>query len=726
MVWDHEVAGSNPAAPTNLHQRTPLSLEPKRFAAAAGALVLACLLVYARSFGGPFIFDDLTSIPDNPNIRQLWPLSVPLSPPPELGALGGRPLVSLSFAVNYALGGLDVRGYHALNLAIHVLAALLLWRVAARSLASPALAGRYGGEGTAFAIALVWCVHPLLSEPVAYVVQRTELMMGAFYLLTLYCALRAWTAAQPIRWQAAAVAACALGMACKEPMVSAPIMVVLHDLAFRGQPAREVLRQRSRFYLALAASWLVLIGILLGGAQVKGALGGLGKISSFDYLRLQTHAITHYLRIALWPEPLRIAYDWRIPGVLAALPYALVVLALLAATVWAVRAGRPWLGFLGAWFFLILAPTSSVLPLHTEPIAERRMYLPLAAVIALVVTLAREALVRLAPGRLRLAGAVLTGAAAVALGATTFVRVLDYRTVLSIWEDALRKAPRSTTVRNNLGNAYAFAGRLDAALEQYREAARINPNHPLAFYNIGFTLVHQNKNAEAVEPLQEAVRIRQADADSQYILGRALADSGRPAEGLPHFEIALTLKPGDAEARRDYASALVAVGRYPDAVHHFREVLKTRPKDQAAHSRLGNALANMGQLDVAIASYEEALRLSPQDARTRNNLGSAQVRLGRIPEGLQNFRRAIADDPKYALAHYNMANVLTKDGHVTEGAREYLETIRLAPTDERLRRMAFDHLRELRDNGQAKAVLAQARNDPDASVRGAAAAALGS
>jgi tetratricopeptide (TPR) repeat protein len=691
---------------------------------AAGALVLACVLVYARSFAGPFIFDDLASIPDNPNIRQLWPITVPLSPPPDLGALGGRPLVSLSFAVNYALGGLDVRGYHAMNLALHVLATLLLWRIVARTLASPALLGRYGGEGTAFAIALLWSVHPLLSEPVTYIVQRTELMMGAFYLLTLYCALRAWTDARPGAWQAAAVAACALGMACKEPMVSAPIMVVLHDLAFRGRPAREVLRERSRFYLALAGSWLVLIGILAGGAQFKGALGGLGKISSFDYLRLQAHAIVHYLRLALWPHPLTIAYDWDIPSVPEAIPYGLLVVVLLAASVWAVRAGLPWLGFLGAWFFLILAPTSSVLPLHTEPVAERRMYLPLAAVVALVVILVRAALVRVSAER-RI-GPALTAAAAAALAVVTFLRVQDYRTVLGIWEDALRKSPRSTSVRNNLGNAYAFSGQLDKALEQYHEAVRLNPNHPLAFFNIGFTLVHQNKNAEAVAPLMEAIRIRQADANAQYVLGRALANSGRPAEGLPHFEIALDMKPGDAEARRDYASALLAVGRLPDAVHHFREALRTHPQDQAAHSRLGNALVNMGQMNEALASYQEALRLSPKDARTRNNLASALVRMGRVSEAVSNLRQAIADDPKYALAHYNLANILTKDGHVTEGAREYLETIRFVGTDDRLRQMAFDHLRELRANTQAKAVLAEARNDPDAGVRGAATAALGS
>jgi tetratricopeptide (TPR) repeat protein len=699
-------------------------LDRRRLAVAAGALLLACVAVYARSFGGPFVFDDLESIPENPNIRQLWPITVPMSPPPALGALGGRPLVSLSFAVNHALGGLDVRGYHAVNLALHVLATLLVWRIAARSLASPALDGRLGGEGAAFAIALLWCVHPLLSEPVVYLVQRTELMMGGFYLLTLYASLRAWTDARVRRWQGVAIAACALGMACKEPMVTAPIVVALHDLAFRARPPRDLLRERGRFYAGLAAGWLVLGTILLGGAQVRGALGGLGvPMSSFDYLRMQARAITHYLRLALWPSPLTIAYDWTVPSVSAALPYGLVVVALLAASVWAVRVGRPWLGWLGAWFFLILAPTSSILPLRTEPVAERRMYLPLLAVIALLVLGVRALIARY--GLQRTLGPALAGAGAIALGIATAARVTDYRSVLAVWEDALAKAPESTTVRNNLGNAYAFAGQMDRALAQYRESIRINPDHPLAYYNIGFTFVHQKRFAEAVEPLRQAVRIRPNDADSQYILARALAGSGRPAEALAHFETALDLKPDDHEARRDYAGALMAVGRTPDAARQLAEVLKREPRDAAAHSRLGNAYAGMGQQEAAIASYRTSLEINPTDARTRNNLATALVRTGRAAEAVVELKRALADDPRYALAHYNLANVLTRDGHAAEGARGYLETIRYSGEDARLRQMAFDHLRELRANRDAAPVIAAARQDPDAAVRSAATAALG-
>lgn len=674
-------------------------MERKRFLLAAGALVLVVAAAYARSFHGPFVFDDLTSIPENPNIRQLWPLTKAMSPPPQLGALGGRPLPSLSFAVNYALGGLDVRGYHAVNLLLHLASVLLVWRVVARSLQSPALAGRYGGEAAAFAVALLWGVHPLLSEPVVYIVQRTELMMGFFYLLTLYASLAAWTSARKSAWQAAAVAACALGMACKEPMASAPLLVLLHDLAFRGRPVREVLQERRAFYAGLASSWLVLAAIVAGGAQIRGALGGVGGgMTSFEYLRLQTRALTNYLRLVVWPHPLRAAYDWTVPGPELWVPLGLVVVGLILASVWAVRTGRPWAGYLGAWFFLILAPTSSLLPLHTEPVAERRMYLPLVAVLALLVVAARGLLVRLLPdarARLR-AGAAVTALIAAACVTLTVLRVRDYRTVTGFWEDALAKAPANHTVRNNLGNAYAFDDRIDAAMEQYRAAIRLRPDHPLAFFNVGFTLVHQSRFVEAVEPLQRAVAIRPADADAQFILGRALFGAGRQAEALTHYEASLALQPQDGEVRRDYAIALQGVGRLPDAVREFQATLALRPKDQAAHSKLGNAYMSMGRLEDALASYQEAVRLLPTDARTRGNLGTALVRLGRVPEGVAAFRQSLKDDPTYALGHLNLANVLAKDGHTEEAAREFQAAIQYAGKDERLRTMAADRLAVLR------------------------------
>jgi Flp pilus assembly protein TadD len=702
-----------------------------RWRTALGVIVLAAVdaAVYSRSLRVPFIFDDLTSIPENPNIQTLWPPWRSMAPPPQLGAAGGRPLVGLSLAVNYALGGLNVRGYHAFNVLVHILASLALWGVVARTLAAPRLRGRFGGRAAAFAVALVWSVHPLLTEPVTYIVQRTELLMGLFYLLTLYASLRAWDSARPARWEAVAVACCALGMASKEVMVTAPVMVVLHDVLLRGEPWPALARRRRRLYAGLGATWAVLVAIVAGGAQVKGALGGATAISPMAYLWLQAAGIVHYLRLCLWPHPLRLAYDWNPPGFLSGLPWAVIVLALIAGAV-AVRRSRPWLTFCACWFFLILAPTSSILPLSTEPLAERRMYLPSAAVVALAVLAFRAALELLArrAGRtLALpAAAAAVALAVIALGLLSWRRLADYGSVLAIWTDTVQKAPRSPIAHNNLGMALAQVGRMDDALAHFRQALAFDPGRPLSHYNIGFTLAHQGRPREAIGYLRESLRLRPEDADAHFVLGVALAATGERADAVRHFEESLALRPQDAQVHRELANALVAEGDLGGASRHLEESLRLDPSDFRTHSKYGNLLSTVGRHAEAIAQYRESLRLYPADARTRNNLATALLAMGRVPEAVTELEHALRDDRHYALGHYNLANVLSGSGHAADGASHYLEAVRQAGRDARLREAAGQKLAALvAREPDARRTAASALKDVDPWVREAARVALG-
>jgi len=198
-------------------------------AAAGGLLVVAVAAVYCHSFSGPFVFDDLPSIVDNPTIRRLTPLWHVLSAPHKGETVGGRPLLNLSLALNYALGGTPVCGYHAANLAVHVLNALLLWGILRRTFQSPILIASFGAAGPniAWAIALLWAVHPLQTESVTYVVQRAESLAALFYLSTLYCVIRGASSARALLWYVAAALACLLGMATKETMATAPLIVML-------------------------------------------------------------------------------------------------------------------------------------------------------------------------------------------------------------------------------------------------------------------------------------------------------------------------------------------------------------------------------------------------------------------------------------------------------------------------------------------------------------------
>ena len=284
------------------------------------AIVLAALVAYYNSFSGPFIYDDVVSITENPTIRHLWPVGRVLSPPAHL-PVTGRPLLNLSLALNYALSGNAVWSYHALNLLIHILAGLTLFGLVRRTLLrqgnggqalqQPVLSKQFGEASMplAFAVALLWVVHPLQTECVTYVTQRAESLMGLLYLLTLYCFVRGAESARTLNaerrtpnaespttnyelptterrrlsdyssslWMLASVGACLLGMASKEVMVSAPLMVLLYDRTFVAGSFRAAWQNHWRLYLGLAVSWL-LLGFLVAstGGNRNGSVASVG------------------------------------------------------------------------------------------------------------------------------------------------------------------------------------------------------------------------------------------------------------------------------------------------------------------------------------------------------------------------------------------------------------------------------------------------------------------
>jgi protein O-mannosyl-transferase len=351
----------------------------------AALIVFAGFLAYWNSFSGPFVFDDVASVVENEQIREWWRVGGLVKSEREL-PVAGRPLVNASFALNYALGGLDVRGYHAWNLAVHLACALLVFGLVRITLQQPALRGRFGSRAPdlAFAIALLWALHPLNTEAVDYVTQRTESMMAFFYLATLVASSRAAVEPSRIRWPITAVVLCAAGMACKESMATAPVMVALYDRAFVFGSFKDAFARRWRLYAGLAASWAIVVLVVFSGARMHSA-GFSAGVGVWTYLLNQSVMIVRYLYLAVWPWSLVSNYGWPSPLTLAdVLPEAAAVCALLVATLVAM-VRWPSLGFAGCWFFLTLAPTSSVVPIATEVGAERRMYLPLVSLIGLAV-----------------------------------------------------------------------------------------------------------------------------------------------------------------------------------------------------------------------------------------------------------------------------------------------------------------------------------------------------
>ena len=685
---------------------------------ALALIALAAGAVYCNSFSGMFVFDDASWIEKNTSIRQLWPIWRVFTPS-EVEQIGGRPVVTLTLAINYALGGLNVWGYHAMNLVIHILAAWTLFGVTRRTLTLPHLKERFGSVATplALVVALLWTIHPLQTESVTYVIQRTEALGGLFYLLTLYCVIRAATSTSPSSaksfsggqppacgfagianrqelpstaagtklWYIAATVACLLGMAAKEVMVTAPVVVLLYDRTFLAGSFREALRRRWGVYLAMALTWGV-VGALLFRTDFYGGTTGFAvqRFTWRSYLLTQPGVIVHYLRLAFWPSGLCFDYGWKSPQTVSevVLP-GLFLAGLLILTLWAL-VKRPAWGFLGAWFFLILAPTSSFVPIR-DAAFEHRMYLPLATVVVGVVVgvwcfgrwLLRRGTI---PSRaLQLGGGILVVSTCVALGTLTLQRNLVYQSKVSVWEDAVAKYPGNLRGHYNLAVELVNSRRTEEAIAEYERTLETWPNHADSHYNLGVVLRGCRRYDEAVVHFRRAVELKPDYVEAHNSLGLALAEIGKPDEAAAEYQLALKFKPDYAEAHNNFADALLKCGRVDEAIVHFNNALELNPDCMEAHFNLALTLAGRRKFDEALGHFHKAVELKPDYAEGHNNLGNTLASLNRMDEAIHQFRKALEIKPDYADAHNNLGIALARCGLFDEAIVHLRRALEIKP-----------------------------------------------
>jgi protein O-mannosyl-transferase len=651
-------------------------------------LAVAVCAVYGRTIESPFIFDDLPGIVKNPSIVRLWPpigdarQRGPLNPPP-LAPTARRPLPNLTFALNYRLGGLDPRGYHLVNLALHVLTAAVLAAVVRRTLRLPYFGGgaweRAAGP-VSLVVALVWALHPLDTEAVVYVTQRTELLVALFYLTTLWAAIRYWTAGSaPARrgWLATALLASLSGMASKEVMASIPLVVLLYERTFLVDSLRAV-RRSWPLHVGLALGLVLLVLLSAGG--VGGLSDARNHVPVVVWWMTQTKILLLYLKLALWPWPLAIHYA---PAYLrtlnAAWPwmFALLVLTAVAlALVWRRPAARLTL----AAIVMILAPTL-VVPLPKMIAAERRMYLPLAGLVTLAIVGGYRFLASRCPS----AGTRLAIAAAAALvlasGFVSTLRLQAYESRVTIWRDTVLHQPDDPMAHYNLGVALIEARRPMEAVPEFEQTLRLDPEHTGALDNLGMVLNDAGRWQEAMRYFERALQIEPGDAVAHNDLGAALITLGRANDALPHLTQALTLQPDAPKSKvhLNLGRALMELGRTHEAVAHLEQAVEGDPADADAHYSLGVGLANVGRLAEAIPQLEAALSTRPDDAEIHDALGSALLRSGRPEQAAGHYRRALALAPDYPEAHNNLGSALLALGRTDEAIEEFERALRLNP-----------------------------------------------
>lgn len=635
-----------------------------------GVVVLAALILaaYANSLSGVLLFDDHRVLAHS---RSVPPLSTLLTQ-------SGRPLLNLTLALNYAVHGAEPAGYHIVNVFIHLAAALVLFdlvRLLLRGQGDCEGESPFAQDATLLALvtASLWALHPVQTESVTYIVQRGESLMGLFYLATLTGLVRGALSTKPLAraiWFTAAVLSCALGMKTKEVMVTAPLAALLVDRVYLASSWRDVLR-RWPVHVGLFATW----GLLAGSAsqavssETVSAGFGMGAVSPLDYLLSQAGVVLYYLRLAIIPYPLCLDHDWPLVRTWSgALPALLGVAALLAASV-VLFLRAPKLGLLAVLFFLILAPTSSVMPI-ADIAVERRLYLPLAPLLLLIVLTGRLALQR-AMGRggvqaVKIAGAA-TAAAIVSMLVLTVCRNIDYQTEVGMWQSVIEISPANARAWNNLANALERTGRTDLAETAYRKSLEIGPL-PEARANYGTFLIHSDRVDEAVALLRQAVKAEPGFARAWSTLAVALSRAGQTDEAIAACREAIRLNPASSGAHMTLAALCERTNDVREAEQHYREA-RAIGDDPQASRRLGRMLVKIGRSAEAVPLLEEAVRKTPADALLVSDLAFACAESGDSRRARECFARARQLDPvwprKVASAAWLMATdsrANTRDG----------------------------------------------------------------
>lgn len=527
-------------------------------------LIVIGLGVFANSFSGAFVFDDLSFV--NKSVlggdSWEWLLADDESP------IKGRPLVGLTFVLNYAVSGEHVGSYHLVNIGVHLACAVALFAViyeGMKRFAPEAMPG-VSRTGFAFACSLIWMVHPLQTECVNYLSQRTESMAALCMLTALYCAIRSDEKGRRASWLFLAGAASWAAAFCKEIAAVGPVLIVLFDLTFRDGRIKERFRREWPLYLAAFSSWIP-VATLMYCLPRSATVGANGSVTVLQYALNQAVMIVQYLKLTVWPDALLIDYGrpWQASWLEAA-PAALAVLLLLVLTVVVYRR-KPAIGFLGVWVFLLLAPTSSLIPVNTEVGAERRMYLPLAALAILSVAgvsllvksfnakFARRSLDNHHSARGTLSSSLLPPPAsliifqvaalcliAMPLAARTVARNEDYRSPVGLWTQAVHQRPQNHRAWGNLALAWQQFD-LDTGARVFHEITRRWPDDPIAQFEVAATHRMQGKFEDAIRCYRRTVELDPDHGEARRRLAWLLAacDDEKLRDGTESLRLAQSL-----------------------------------------------------------------------------------------------------------------------------------------------------------------------------------------
>ncbi len=651
--------------------RTALFSRAAKFALLAAAI----LFVYQPALHGAFIWDDYLYVANcnlikaHDGLYRFWFTTEPID---------YWPVSNSSLWVEWRLWGTNTFGYHLINCILHFISALLVWRIL-RTLAIPG----------AFLAAMLFAVHPVNVESVAWIAQRKGLMALCFALLSILCYLRAvGGAAEPrsragpnFRWYAISWLCFLLAMLSKGSVAMLPVAILLIVWWKRRSitPA-ELFRTVPFFVLAVV---LTLVNVWF---QQKSAAGAIRHVVPLE--RVADSGFVAWFYLAKDVLPLDLSFIYPQPKVDVAdvnvwIPLAAAIF-VTCVLFWKRRLAVIW-QLLVAWllFCLALLPVmgfTDVYFMKFSLVADHYQYAAIIPVVALAAA-AWAQWQRRAAGLWRPAALLNACTVVGALAYLCRIQSASYAGPISTFEDALRENPTCSMAHNNLGLALFEAGKTPEAVGHYLVALQLDPAFDKAHNNLGNALLQMGRSADAIDHYQQAIALQPNDPKPHYNLGRAYLETGHVEDAIRECQRAVDLKPNDADARYNFAIALQRAGRPQDAIEQFLIGSQIAPDDSRMFAGMGDALSDCDKTMDAVIQYRTAVRLNPTDSRVQVNLGNALCQIGETEEAVGHYRQALQIEPASVPAHLNFGNALLQLGRPEAAISEYQQAIRLQPDE---------------------------------------------
>ncbi|MFQ5411537.1 MAG: tetratricopeptide repeat protein [Phycisphaerae bacterium] len=622
-------------------------------------------------------FDDSQFLADNPLVQNPgWDSAKQfLVEVLEPSTVGGYylPLSMISLMTDYAMGGRvsDLMPFHRTSLILHILNTGLIILL---------LYALFGRVVPAAAAGLLFGVHPLTVEPIAWVGERKTLLAAFFALCCLMAYVR-HTRRGGGRWLWIATVLYLLALLSKPTAAPLPLLLILVDYwPLRRLHVRSLWEKTPFFILAALFAVITLMSHArtAGFAPTEG-VGPLRIPLTIGYL------IPFYLGKIAWPTNLSSVYPLpdplalSNPGVIAGLAVSGLLIVIL---VYSRRRTRALLCG-GLFFFVAILPTLGVVQYSWVTASDKYVYLPaIGLLMVLAWAFCKAWAIEDPRGR-----AVRIGIVAVVM-ILAGVEARGVRGYLKQWRDTetlsaymLTMTPNAAPVHINLGSALDAQGRFAEAVEHYRKALEDNPNYLLAHNNLGASLAQLKRYDEAITQFRRVIEINDRYAEAHNNLAAVLLSKNEIDEAIRHCRRAIELKVIYPKPYYNMGNALVAQNKLDAAIAMFRTALRYKHDYVEAHDRLADVLQSQNKLDEAIAHYRLAIRFKPDYAEAHDSLGFALGTSGKVKEAIEQHRAALRIDPKFVPAHVNLGYALASMGRFDEAIEHFQTALRLDPAN---------------------------------------------